>query len=809
MAGPTRQTTNTVIIPPGEGRQTYSSVDLAWYVENLELDDDRNLKSVVGPSTLRIGREAYHFEGSPPNEQTIQNVNPEVDPGFGWMPWVKINARAHSIFCANLLNGSAHTTIYRFGQKLYRFTGNQQNDDLDEVLVSDLSSLVNPKFPDQYVRIGNNIVWTNGVDRPRIIQFNGSVFELGYSRAAETPALSGPSQPDFDETPQYFPNSVGYSWRGRIGTPGDVLTGREGALLNGSWLYFVQYEDLFGNLSAFSSSSEPIAIHSNQADPFQSINSDGKGETVETRTGFQCTEIDDLTRRFLVRSGGDAPEQTVAIRLFRTADTKYTDNTPRFLARIPGAGQFAYDDNKSDSELGVPWTETVETPVFHIACAHQGRLIVGNISGDPGAVRQSVPGLPGTFNKEEIIYPDAGGAEITGLVSHNGVLLAFTESAVYQISADFKSPQPLSQGVGCVAPRSIAALPDGTLMWLGRDGFYGMRRIGDIKRLSTPIDKAFKLDVNPSRMHMAVASIDAESKEYRCALAPSGDNDNKLMFCYDGAYWRRQTLGIHIADMCGTKDFRQYTLAIGSDPREVKTPFKVNKTVISAETGEEVPKEWLVGRANRVFVLNRQTTDYFGPARRIRYRSSWILAAESGLVPTNVRTLYVGLKDAWNGLATVRVFKNGSWKPVSEVKDLVLVGPDDESGLVEDTAGAANYDESRVHAPRLFWRSVPVDLHNVSSWAFEIELFGWPGALNPLGVNANLAYLQEVRSQAQALFDSNFDYEEAVRALIEMPDDPLASDGELGRLRLAAFAFDSSVATLGSPLGRVPKRKDQ
>ena len=160
-------------------------------------------------------------------------------------------------------------------------------------------------------------------------------------------------------------------------------------------------------------------------------------------------------------------------------------------------------------------------------------------------------------------------------------------------------------------------------------------------------------------------------------------------------------------------------------------------------------------------------------------------------------------------MATVRVFKNGSWKPVSEVNDLVLVGPDDESGLVEDTAGAANYDESRVHAPRLFWRSVPVDLHNVSSWAFEIELFGWPGPLSPLGVNTNIAYLQEVRSQAQALFDSNFDYEETVLALMERPDDPLAFDGELGRLRLAAFAFDSSVATLGSPLGRVPKRKDQ
>ena len=33
-------------------------------------------------------------------------------------------------------------------------------------------------------------------------------------------------------------------------------------------------------------------------------------------------------------------------------------------------------------------------------------------------------------------------------------------------------------------------------------------------------------------------------------------------------------------------------------------------------------------------------------------------------------------------------------------------------------------------------------------------------------------------------------------------------DRELGRLRLSAFAFDTSVATLGAPLGRVPKRGD-
>ena len=806
MGGPARQQTNSVIIPPGEGRKSYSSASLAWYVENLELEDNDCLRSVVGPSILRIKKNIQIETSPPPNQTTTNSENVEIIaggifPDFGY----KGGARPHSIYVANLLNGSANTMLYRFGSKLFRFLGG--DDNRDEVLIDNLSSVQNPRFPDQYVTIGNNIIWTNGEDHPRVIQFNGSVFELGYRRAAETPSVSGPSQPDFDEIAQYYPNSVGYSWPGRIGTPGDVLAGRDGALLNGSWYYYFQYEDLFGNLSAFSSPSEPVTIHSNQADPYISVSEDGiptyfSGES-PSYTGpkieaAQGTEIDDLTRRFLVRGGGDAPEQTVAIRIYRTADTKHVDNTPRFLARVAGSNQFVHDDNKSDSELGLAWVETIQTPVFRVACSHQGRLIIGNISGDPGAVRQSVPGLPGTFNKEEIIYPDAGGAEITGLVSHNGALLAFTENATYAISQDFRSPQPVSLGVGCVAPRSIHALPDGTLMWLGRDGFYGMKRLGDIVRMSIPIEKSFKLDVNPSRMHMAVATIDSETKEYRCALAPSGEFENKLMFCFDGQYWRRQTLGIHIGDICSSKDWRNYTFAIGSDPREKQMSFQYTGSSFGYT---DLFKDKMVD-LNRVFVLGRHTTDYFGPPRRIRYRSSWILASENGLVPTNVRTLYVGLKDAWDGNAVVRVFKNGSWKPVAEMTDLLLVGPDDGSGVIGDIAGSAEYNSSKVHTPRLFWRQVPVDLHNVSSWAFEIELIGWPSGYLPGHKDSQLSKL-DARAFS-GMFGSSQDGASEHKRVGRNP-----TDRELGRLRLAAFAFDSSIATLGAPLGRVPKRKDK
>ena len=792
MAGPTQQSTNTVIIPPGEGRRTYSSVSLAWSVENLEVTTDGALKSVVGPSILRIQEEAFNTAtGYEDTNIPLENVDiPDGVTDYGWK-----SGRPHSVFFASFLNGSANTLIYRFGSKIYRFLGGIIGR--DEVIASGFTSQSNPQYPDQYVMINDNVIWTNGVDRAQIISYDGSSEDLGYSQRASTPNVSGPTHPGFDEAPQYYPNAMGYSWQGRIGTPGDVLTGRSGSLLSGRWYYYFQYEDLDGNLSEFSMESEPASISSNQADPFRSVpvGSSSKGRyALDEKQVPQGTEIDDLTRRFLVRASGDAPAQTAAVHIYRTPDTLHTGIVPRFVARVPGSRQFVYDDNAADSDLGPEWQETTSVPVFRVACAHQGRLVIGNVPGDPGIVRRSEAGFPGTFLKDDFIYPDSGGAEITALASHNNVLLTFTENALYAVGDDFSVPQPLSQGVGCIAPRSIQARRDGTLIWLAHDGFYGMRSLGEIVRISSPIDRVFKSELNLSRLRLAAATLDSETGDYRCALAPQGDRDNTLVFCFDGEFWRRQSLGVHIADMTTTTDWRKYTFAIGSDLRESSIPVKS-----TAGFGSSTPVN-----LSRMFVLNRQTTDWFGPPRRILYRSAWIRAAEGGLVPTNVRMLYVGLLDAWNGNATVRLYKNGSWKPMSEMKDVLLVGPDDGSDIVKDVAGSAVVGESSTRDPRLSWRQIPVDIQNANSWAFEIELIGSPGpnARTPVGGAAPpkdrelgaWTRLMGDETKATELYDAAY-------------DDP--SLWELGRIHIAAFAFDSSIATKGSPLGRVPKRQDK
>ena len=71
MGGPAEQKVNTVFIPPGEGRQTFSPLPLAWHVENLEVGPEGILTSIVGPSILRVKRQTFtsslpgSFEGIP------------------------------------------------------------------------------------------------------------------------------------------------------------------------------------------------------------------------------------------------------------------------------------------------------------------------------------------------------------------------------------------------------------------------------------------------------------------------------------------------------------------------------------------------------------------------------------------------------------------------------------------------------------------------------------------------------------------------------------------------------------------------
>lgn len=570
MAGPAQQTARTFIVPPGEAQVQYSAASLAFKIQNLELTPEGTLASVLGPTPYEPQRTRAYV---PPT--TVGSTIPVLGD----------ESQGHGIYHAVLLAGQVGMLLVRVDNRLFRHAGWERGWEVIEV---GLSASVRSEYPDQFTVLSDKIIWTNGIDQARIIGSDGSVGLLGFSMMPAAPVAEGPqSLRNFIAgDANVYPNHSGYSWEGKIGTPGDLLDGVEGAVLAGVWYYYAQLEDSYGNLSATSGSSNPVSIETIQASPVNPGATD-TAVNFKERIVVHGASIDDLMRQFIVHTGGDGPENCTAVHLYRTPDTKNVDIIPRFLARLSNNRQTSFPDSVPDSALGSPMVETVPTPIFRVMCTHQGRLVIANIMGDPGLVRRSEVGFPGTFPKHEYIYPDSGGAEVTGITSHNGYLLAFTRDSVYSLE-EFSAPRPMTQGIGCVAPRSIRALTNGLLIWLSHDGFYGMAG-GVITKLSAMIDRTIRYHVSRSRMRMAVATVDALSGEYRCALSPAGTKKNSLILCFDGANWRRQDVGIDIIDWCQIADWRQYTIALGkevdsSDVQQTSDPQQLGAAVV--KTGE-------------------------------------------------------------------------------------------------------------------------------------------------------------------------------------------------------------------------------
>ena len=747
MSGPTSQSKFSFAIPPGESQTLYPVGVLAREIQNLEFTSEETLVSVTGP-TLYEPPDAL----SPPAYRS-ENI--------------------HSVFHTTLNGGLVDILVVRWGSELYWHNGWSQTFTPLTTIESTsipLSDELRPAYPDQYVVLNDRIIWTNGVDKARIITYEGMSFPLGFSNYPPTPQALSPTpnasvragkviraneltEADNGDSAiakyQQEPNYRGYSWPGRIGTVEDVLDGSTGSVGSGTWFYHAQLEDFFGNLGPLSPASNAARIATASTGPpairvqakvpwYARITRTGGNEEFNNGPDTDNTELDDILKQFAVCVGGDVPANVAAIRLYRTPDTKNVGIEPKLLARVPGSRLDTYPDNTPDEYLGEPAQETIAVPIFRVMCTHQGRLVIGNTTGEPGIVRRSEPGFPGTFVRNEFTFPDAGGAEVTAVTSHNGVLLAFTEDTVYSLS-DFGDPKPLAQGIGCVAPRSIVALPSGMLIWLARDGFYGLVPGGGIERISEPIDRQTHHFLAKGRMRKAAAAYNYEAREYQCAVAEAGSSENNLMLCFGQGGWRRKRLGLAIRDICTVRDWRKYTIVAA---RELQG---ITKTDVSVED---------YTTTNDVYVLDHETRAYTPPDRSVIYRSNWIRAEKSGLTPMQLRTMYVGMLDSFDGDVTIRFYRNGSWADVVSMADLKSVGTDDGQGIVADVAGKAVIGTARTRDPRLFWRQVPMQIRDARLWAFEIETTG---------------------SQA---------------------------------LHLAAVAFDVSVATMGNPNSRVPRRAD-
>ena len=735
MAGPTRRALGTYVVPPGEAQVQYAPSALAYKIQNLEWTPEGTLRSIRGFCQYepdRGGSQYGYAAGTPVGY--VLSRGPTESQGVG--------RRIHGVFHANLLDGKAPTLVVRAGPNLYMHAGWYRSwikltvtSNSTHYLTSDHRMVP----PDHFVVVNDQIIWSNGIDRPLVISHNGLVVPLGFKYAPGMPVVDGPEQPASRE--DEYPNSSGYSWPGRIGTIGDYVDANEGAVLAGEWAYYTQWEDIHGNLSPLSAPSEHVRIVNQQTnedvsregdvyDPddgkrFSALTTPALSGAYSLREQIIVTtaNVGDLQRQYVVRSTneyGTAPKHAVACRLYRTADIVRHGPTPRLVEVIHGTGGFVYADNIPDSRLLTPGKQIAEVPSFSAITVHRGCLV--GVYGTKVYVSQ--PGFPGTFPVDQIVTPDKDGAGVTATASHAGRLIAFTETSVVDITNGPGTEVTLARGVGCVAPRSIKALPMGMLVWLSRDGFYGLKPDGSIEHLSQGIHRRIRDGVAKGAMRRAVAVVDSRSREYRCAVTPAGEAYNSLMFCYDGRGFREIKLGLDVWDMCVTDDAREYVLMSGQTSRS--DPY-----------------------GHDVYVSGHEVEDFANADRTHIFRSAWLRGDDTALKPIHVHNLYLGMIDEKDVSIDVNIYSNGSHAPDADSpRKVKSVGVG-----VEDLTGAAVLGTAKTHARRLYWRRIPVGLQSVNTWAFELKS------------------------------DSPF--------------------------HIAAIAFQTSFATMGDELGRIPLGEDE
>ena len=478
---------------------------------------------------------------------------------------------------------------------------------------ADLGSTDTAQFPTQFALTDRGIVIAPQNDN-RAYFFDGeTILQLGYDHAPSPPTGLGPETRKAEE-----PNNQGYNvgrsdirdeytlnkdfGYGRLGTANPyILPAGDsdaefkknfgGQLLLGAYQGAVQWIDYFGNFSPVSPRSNEITFASQKV------------------TGKQS----DVLLKAVFWNGVDpGPDGTVSRRLLRTRDLRNSGTADLFIvpgnvgfgtisadANIPDNVSTSWSDNCPDAWLVAPTFDVRPVPSFKLCRFALGRLWIANTSEHSAEVIPSLPGRYGTFLKGTSIFPDPTGGEITALWNSNGGLLVFTKSSVYVVTPNdagdsFRS-SALSTDIGCVGPNTIANMPDGSTVWLGRGGFYRMTSEG-ISRISSEIQHQVDR-INWHRAKGACALFDPTTQEYRCWVPIDANKENNICIIYDGAGWRERD-GENYADVCVTQDDRKYLIGAGTVSAEETTTggfaFAGQSTIADSNS-----------KASGVFVLDR------------------------------------------------------------------------------------------------------------------------------------------------------------------------------------------------------------
>ena len=613
-------------------------------VENMYLTEEGTLRSVWGPAPY------------------VPNY------GSGYPTYTSMKGLYHTRIGHD---GERDVLLLQDGDDIKVFEGWDIPADPWQVLVSptgspdlvlDVKSDDKPRFPAQFESTPDGVVIIPSGDASLPLFYDGrTILPLGYSTSPPPPAGLSPEEPDGDDWYKHTaismeeaitPGTTAATSAGELGVcrVGSVsLDGIDssisGRIAKGSYRAATQWMDLWGNLSPLSGRSGPVRIPA--SDP------------------STATQADDRLYQTLWTGIQSGPDGTVGRILCRTMDelnsgTAKLFEMPAYASdgflspvSIPDNVSFAFPDNVPDSWLVREPEKPVAVTPFKVYTLAFGRGWAANFDGDGGKLHPSMPGRWGTFLENEEIYPDPRGNQITGLCQVAEGLLVFTDITTFLIVPSYGGEgfqaRTIHPSVGCVAPSSIGMLPDGTAMWLGREGFYGYRG-EQIQLLSDGISKEVRA-FNRARVIQSTAAVDVRERKYRCWVPMNGSKENNTCWEYDGEGWTRRN-DVSAAAVCVTQDHRSYMLAAG-----------------------KAHEEGVANPASGVWVLDHQVQSFDPTPRAAMVQTSWLRApfSERRGSPLSV---YLWFRETDSGSITVEVERD--WRAEVVQTETATLHPTDD-----------------------------------------------------------------------------------------------------------------------------------
>jgi hypothetical protein len=539
-----------------------------------------------------------------------------------------------------------------------------------------LPAVVNdtPSFPFMAVTTPTGVVILPKGDSTSPLWFDGEILDtLGYQLRPAAPTLATSLEKSKADLLAAGPPNLG-DIGSRVGTVEAIQgsTTNLGRRIRCEYEGGVQWIDRWGNLSPVSPRSNVISVTT------AVIHTDHALERGLFR--LRWTDVDPGPKytkgRILLRTRN----LTVAGTTTMFEVPQHAAPSNRVFSTIPDNIGQLYSDNASDGRLSLPERDITTVPNGKVGTLAMGRLW---LDSPDGGVWFSLPGRYGTFATENVIYPDASGAKITGMHAVAGGLLVFTTHSTFFIEpnddgADFRRTT-VSTTIGCIAPATVKTMPDGVTVWLGRDGFNGFSQ-GQIGGMPADHSRLIR-QINPGRMQQSVAEV--IEGIYHCWVPHGAATANNLCLTFNGAGWGRRN-DVLARSVTLTSDYRAYALIAGKD-------------VNTARKG--------------ILVLDHEGEDLGSQNHTAVMETAWMLA--DGVDTKSVRRLVIWARETALADLTVQVYIN--WREdLVETLTIPLNAPEDPPGSwdteVLGTAGGALW-----HRRRPFYGVVDVDLPSIES----------------------------------------------------------------------------------------------